>query len=212
MSATDIVKADDALPRIKSVRPVGNHSVTVEWSSGHRAGTIETVDLAPQLLTYKIYRPLRDDADLFGTVHIAAGGSMIAWGEDDGIDIGAATVERLAEEVMTNEDFAAFLARNNLSLDRAAGQLGISRRLVAYYAKNRPVPRYIALACRYLEFTGNQDVEPELGGVRFVLRGVADEIYSSGQWRGGDLTHMMVAVPAGQRATRPPPAHRRKPK
>ena len=44
-----------------------------------------------------------------------------------------------------------FSTRNNLSLDAAAGQLGISRRLVAYYAKNRPVPRYIALACKYLE-------------------------------------------------------------
>src|SRR5208337_4934684 len=30
-------------------------------------------------------------------------------------------------------------------------QLGISRRLVAYYSSKRQVPRYIALACRYLD-------------------------------------------------------------
>ena len=63
----------------------------------------------------------------------------------------ATAVERLATDVMSNDDFAGFLTRNNLSLDAAAGQLGISRRLVAYYAKNRPIPRYIALACRYIE-------------------------------------------------------------
>ena len=65
--------------------------------------------------------------------------------------MGAATIEQLAEEAMTNEDFAAFLKRSKLTFEGAAGELGISRRLVAYYATNRPVPRYIALACRYID-------------------------------------------------------------
>jgi lambda repressor-like predicted transcriptional regulator len=57
---------------------------------------------------------------------------------------------------MTNADFAGFLKRNGLSLDAAAIQLGVSRRLVAYYAKDRPVPRYIALACKAIEWSRMQ--------------------------------------------------------
>ena len=109
-------------------------------------------DLAPHVLTFALYRPLRENRELFETVHVAADGAAIAWGPGEEIDMPATAIERLATDAMSNGDFAAFLTRNNLSLDAAAGQLGISRRLVAYYAKNRPVPRYIALACRYLEF------------------------------------------------------------
>jgi hypothetical protein len=150
MSATDIITVGDPLPRIKTVTPAGLYSVTVEWADGNRNG-FETVDLAPYILSFKLFRSLRDAVDLFDTVHVAAHGSAITWGEGEEIAMSATSVEQLAEEVMTSEDFAAFLKRNNLTLEGAAGLLGISRRIVAYYAKNRAVPRYIALACRYLE-------------------------------------------------------------
>ncbi|HUJ83957.1 MAG TPA: MucR family transcriptional regulator, partial [Candidatus Acidoferrales bacterium] len=87
----------------------------------------------------------------FQTVHIVEGGAAIAWGDGDEIDIAATTVERLADESMTPADFSAFLQRHSLSFDAAAAQLGISRRLVAYYVKEREIPRYIALACAYLD-------------------------------------------------------------
>jgi hypothetical protein len=37
-----------------------------------------------------------------------------------------------------------------LSLDGMAAQLGIARRLVADYRKDKPIPKSIALAVRYL--------------------------------------------------------------
>ena len=151
MSETDLISVGQPLPLIADIAAADLYSVVITWRSGAREGMVETVDLAPHILTFKLLRPLRDDRELFETVHIAAEGAAIAWGKDDEIDMPATAIERLAEEVMSNDDFAAFLTRNNLSLDAAAGQLGISRRLVAYYAKNRPVPRYIALACKYLE-------------------------------------------------------------
>ena len=61
---------------------------------------------------------------------------------------------------MTPADFSAFLERHALSLDAAAAELGISRRLVAYYAKEREVPRYIALACAYLDEALTLAAEP----------------------------------------------------
>ena len=154
MSAIEIPEVGEPLPRIARVKAEEPFFVTVEWSAGNGAGAVETVDLSPDILSYELYRPLREDETLFRTVHVTAFGAAIAWGEDDLIDMPATAVERLAGEVMTNDDFAAFLKRNRLSLDAAAAPLGISRRQVAYYAKAKVVPRHIALACRYLESAG----------------------------------------------------------
>ncbi len=75
----------------------------------------------------------------------------LVWPDNADLDVGAESVEEMAEEAMTNSDFAEFLKRTGFTLDAAAAQLGIARRLVAYYAKDRQIPRYIALACRQLE-------------------------------------------------------------
>jgi hypothetical protein len=151
MNETTIVQIGDPLPVIASVAPAGPTSVRVVWAAGDRAGREDIVDLAPLLYTRKLYRGLREDEALFRTVHIIAEGDAIAWGDDEAIDMAATAVERLAEEVMTPTDFKAFLERNGFTLDAAAAQLGISRRLVAYYASGKDVPRYIALACAYLD-------------------------------------------------------------
>lgn len=149
MNATKI-RVGDALPRIRAVHPRANWQIEVVWNDSSDTKPV-IVDLAPALFSYKIYRPLRDDRQLFETVHVSANGAAVAWGPDDAIDMSASTIEHLADEMMRPHDFAAFLKRHNLSYDAAAAQLGISRRLVAYYASERHVPRYIALACAYLD-------------------------------------------------------------
>jgi hypothetical protein len=104
------------------------------------------------IFAYKVYRPLRDSPESFKNVRLSNNGAALAWGGDDNaIDMAATTVERLAEEVMSSTDFRAWLERLGLTYEAASAQLGISRRLVAYYAGKRHLPRYIALACRYLE-------------------------------------------------------------
>jgi hypothetical protein len=150
MKATDKIKVGGSLPRIASVKALPKWRVEVVWANRDSKSPI-VVDLAPMVFAYKVYKPLRDDRALFETVHVAHDGGALAWGSDDSTDMAAWTVERLAQEAMQPEDFAAFLKRTALSLDAAAAQLGISRRLVAYYASEREIPRYIALACAQLE-------------------------------------------------------------
>jgi len=145
------IRVGDPMPRLASVAHHDGMEVAVSWRSGLRAGKADVVDLAPAIMTYKVYRPLRDDPGLFKSVHLTADGTAIAWGADEAIDMAATTVERLAEETMTSSDFRAWLGREALTYEAAAAQLGISRRLVGYYASKRRVPRYIALACRYLD-------------------------------------------------------------
>jgi hypothetical protein len=152
-----------ALPRLASVEPAGGHRIVVRWASGPRTGHRETVDLAPVVMTLRYFAPLRADADLFATVELADDGHTLAWGSGR-IDMSAATVERLAAEAMDNVAFRAFLERQRLTLDGAAAALGLSRRQVAYYAKDRPVPRLVALACAGYERLRREAVEgPQAG-------------------------------------------------
>ena len=153
MSAIDRVSVGEPIPYIERVSAKPRCSVEVFWRSGRRQATSSLVDLAPLIFSKKIFAPLRDDETLFRTVHVVEDGAAIAWGAGGEIDMAATTIESLADESMAPADFAEFLRRNDLSLDSAAAQLGISRRLVAYYAKERAIPRYIALACAYLEGT-----------------------------------------------------------
>jgi hypothetical protein len=148
MNATEpVIAVGEPLPRIAAVQPGDGLTITVTWRRGSRKGRAETVDLAPLIMTFRLYRPLRQDPALFATVAVEESGSALVWG-DGQIDMAAASVERLARERMTADDFRAFLARNRLTLDAAAAILGISRRQVAYFAKGeKPVPRLVALAC-----------------------------------------------------------------
>ena len=150
MSETEVITIGEPMPRLASVARHGAYEIVVGWAAGstHKHNV---VDLAPLVLNHKLYKPLRDNPDLFNTVHMIEDGSAVAWGDDDGIDMAATSIERLAEEQMSTADFRAWLEQHKLTYDAAAAQLGISRRLVAYYADQRPVPRYIALACRYLD-------------------------------------------------------------
>ncbi len=139
------------MPRLASVAPAEGLSIAIEWADGPRTGRSDIVDLAPDILTYRLYRPLRDDPALFATLHLVDDGAAIAWGDDESIDMPATAIERLAEETMVAADFSRFLRRNRLTFDAAAAQLGISRRLIAYYAAGQPIPRHIALACERLD-------------------------------------------------------------
>jgi len=155
MSATDKIDSGIAMPLIAAVRPVNaeNRVVEVTWAEGNRRGRTDVVDLSPLIETHRFYRPLRKSAALFDTVHILDNGEAVAWG-DGAIDMSADTIERLAEETMTAEDFRAFLTRNNLTQEAAAAILGRSRRRIAAYANEGGIPRIVALACRGYEAGG----------------------------------------------------------
>ena len=151
MSATEMISADRDLPFLKSVQTAGELAVEATWASGDRAGRKEVVDLSPVIGQFRLYAPLRGDASLFATVRLADDGGAIEWG-DGSIDMSAASIERLASEQMTAEDFREFLARNRLTRQAAAAALGRSLRMIQNYVEgDQPIPRVVALACRGYE-------------------------------------------------------------
>lgn len=140
----DIVVAGAPLPRIEAATPLDERKVAIVW----RGGGTKTVDLAPALNSRRIYIPLRDDDDLFRTLRVSEYGDAIEW--DGGLDFSAVWIDRLPSLDFDNAAFRNAMYRLGLSLDGMAAQLEISRRLVADYRKDKPIPRHIALATRYL--------------------------------------------------------------
>ncbi len=171
----EVVVVGRSLPRLVSIAPMDGFNVAVTWHAGTRAKEREIVDLAPLVARYKVYAPLRDDPDLFRTVRLHEHRYGVTWG-DGSIDMGASTIADVSDEAMTADDFSAFMDRHNFTLDRVAAELGISRRMAAYYKKEHRVPRTVALACRYIDSKSAQmsgDIELSDG---FVIDGGADHI------------------------------------
>jgi hypothetical protein len=142
------VRIETPLPRLRTVEPAGDLRVRVTWKKGLRHPRTEVIDLSPLIGSLKFYKPLRDDRSLFGTVHLVDMGSGIAWGDEDEIDMAATSIERLAEETFTADDFRLFLKANDLTHEQAASQLGYTRRQIENFLnEGQPVPRVVVLAC-----------------------------------------------------------------
>lgn len=158
----DMISVGDPLPTIASVaKATGPFDLVIVWASGSRKGQTDVLDAAAQIQTFKVYRPLREDSELFARVAVSDDGTAVVWPGSADLEISADALEELVEQQMTNEAFAAFINRQGWTLDAASAQLGISRRLVAYYMKEREIPRLVALACRSFEgYSGKP------GGVR----------------------------------------------
>lgn len=144
MSAT--ARARRAMPVIGEVAAADGFKVQVHWREGARKGRVDAVDLSPLVGTFKLYRPLRSNRALFETVHVAEDGHAIAWGDGEP-DMSATSIERLAEEAMTAEEFRAFVEANGLTHAQAAAVLGRSRRQIENYLAGEPIPRVVVLAC-----------------------------------------------------------------
>jgi hypothetical protein len=147
MSATEeILDTGAPMARIARIRVIGPTTVEINWSEGARAGRTDVLDLTPLIGSYKVYRPLRGNVDLFATAHLIEDGDVVAWDGPD-LEMTGELIETLAEQTMTPEDFGHFLARNNLTHEAAAALLGRSRRQIEYYLQRGPIPRIVALAC-----------------------------------------------------------------
>jgi hypothetical protein len=119
--------------------------VRLLWRGSERA---IDVDLAPALVAHRLFAKLREDDALFATLKVNEDGNALEWA--DGAELSAVWIEELAEASMTNALFRDAMDEANLTLDSAASHLGVSRRLVADYRKDKPIPKHIALATRYL--------------------------------------------------------------
>lgn len=145
----DIISVGKPLPRLVSVVPVGGRMVRVRFDNGSE----KTVDLAPALGSRRFYIPLRDNDALFRSFRISEYGDAIEWSDD--LDFSALWLEALPAVEFSNADFRNAMDELGMTLDGMAAALEISRRLVADYRKDKPIPRHIGLATRYLvEHTG----------------------------------------------------------
>ena len=140
---------------MRSIRVLERYRVALVWADGRES----QVDLAPHLLRYAIYRPLRDNPAAFEQAEVIDDGVALAW-RAHGIDISADAIAALEGcQTMTAGDFRARLKRLGLSFDAAAAAFDISRRQIAYFASGaKPIPRHLVLALR--------GFEAELGGAR----------------------------------------------
>lgn len=140
----DIISVGDPLPRIAEAVPLEGRKVRVTFDGG----SSKVVDLAPALASRRVYIPLREDDDLFRTLRVSEYRNAIEW--DGGLDFSAVWLDKLPSLDFDNAAFRKAMDDLKLSLDGMAAQLEISRRLVASYRKDKPIPRHIALATRYL--------------------------------------------------------------
>ena len=136
------------LPLIRSVEVLNLYRVRIEWQDGRTS----EVDLAPHVLRYALYRPLRENFGAFERVELIDDGVSIAWPAFD-LDISADAIAALERtQTMSGTEFRERLKRLGLSFDAAAATFDISRRQIAYYSAGaKPVPRHVVLALRGFE-------------------------------------------------------------
>jgi Protein of unknown function (DUF2442) len=144
LTSDDIITAGAQLPVLVEAYPGKDRQVHLVWKSGEE----RTVDLAPILESRRIYIPLRTDDELFRTLKVSEYGDAIEWGDE--IDLLAVWLGKLPSILFSNVDFIKAMEQLGMTLDGMALALDISRRLVADYRKDKPIPRHIAFATRYL--------------------------------------------------------------
>lgn len=135
-------------PRLKSVKALAQFKLKLCFVND----AAFTLDFRPIMAESKGLKPLTDPT-VFATAQIISGeGWEVIWPKAD-IQIGADTLWLDAQAQCAPDEntriFAQWRARHGLSLAQAAQALGVTPRTIsAYGSGNRPVPRYMALACK----------------------------------------------------------------
>jgi Protein of unknown function (DUF2442) len=116
-----------------------------------RNGGQYTVDFVPFFEESKGLAPLHDPVQFAG-VQVDPDGWIVEWPAHD-IQIGADTLWLDAQAQNAEDEntriFAQWRSHNGLTLPQAAEALGMTvRTMSAYGTGARPVPRYVALACK----------------------------------------------------------------
>lgn len=134
-------------PRLSSAELLPNYRMRLTFVNGNTY----TVNFEPLFAESPGLAPLRDP-DLFAQAVVDKWGWMVEWPKLD-IQIGADTLWLDAQAQNAPDEntriFVQWRARHGLSLAEAAKALGMTvRTMSAYGTGARPVPRYIALACK----------------------------------------------------------------
>jgi len=107
------------------------------------------VDLTDWIANTKALARLKDQA-LFARARVGEHGASVVWIEDE-LDLGADNLRNLSEEQaggIGHERIVEWMYRNNLTQERAAEAIGISRRMLNYYlSAEKAIPKTVWLAC-----------------------------------------------------------------
>ena len=144
MTDDDIDEEEAPLPRIAKAAPLDGRRVAVTW----RGGGSDVIDVTPALSSKRIFMRLRTDDELFLTLKVNEDGNAIEWA--DGAELTAIWLERLAPSTIGNDEFRDAMDDLGFSLEGMAARLGLSRRLIADYRKDKPIPQTVGLAVLYL--------------------------------------------------------------
>lgn len=135
-------------PRLAAVVPLPNYDLKLTFINGDTM----TVNKREAVFAKPGLAPLRDPATFAKAAIVSGEGWAVEWADFD-IQIGADTLWLEAmQQAAPDEDtrtFLAWRAQHGLSLADAARALGMTpRTMSAYGTGTRPVPHYIALACK----------------------------------------------------------------
>lgn len=134
--------------RLQHVQALPNRRLRLTFVDG----SVHTVNFLPLLNESPGLAPLADEQAFKQATLIEGEGWAVVWPALD-IQIGADTLWLDAQAQNAPDEntrvFAQWRARHGLSLAQAAQALGVTTRTVSAYGTGaRPVPRYIALACK----------------------------------------------------------------
>ena len=135
-------------PRLAAVKALSGRRLRLTFVDGG----IFTVSLAGEFDKFPALAPLRSARAFAKAVIVEGEGWTVEWPALD-IQIGADTLWLDAQAQNAPDEntrlFARWRARHGLSLTQAAKALGMTPRTMSSYGSgSRPVPRYIALACK----------------------------------------------------------------
>jgi len=127
-------------PNIRSIRPDDDRRLVITW----KGGTESIVDVSKLLADYAIFKPLRDDDDLFHKVTVGEWGWCVHWSDD--MEISSDTLWRLALE-QGAEWLRSWRTAKRMTQAEAARALGVSPRMWRYYeAGSHLLPKTVRLA------------------------------------------------------------------
>ena len=135
-------------PRLAAVKALSGRRLRLTFVDG----SVYTVSLAGEFDKFPALAPLRNPKAFSKAVIVEGEGWTVEWPALD-IQIGADTLWLDAQAQNAPDEntrlFARWRARHGLSLTEAAKALGMTPRTMSSYGSgSRPVPRYIALACK----------------------------------------------------------------
>jgi hypothetical protein len=141
----EFIAVGKPIPKIAAAEPLQHHAVRIWWRG---VDDPVVVDVSPALISHRAFALLRTDDELFRSFRVSEYGDCLEWPGE--IELSAVWIERLAEAALGNREFRAAMDELDLSLDAMAAYLGLSRRLIASYRKDKTIPKAVALATRHL--------------------------------------------------------------